>query len=75
MGTVACTMSGAMIVGSWAGLVVGVWHALGGMGLWQCWFVLGGGVLAYLIWLIFGPGCCVAACGGAQVPHRPHMGV
>ena len=43
MGTVACMMGGAMVVGSWAGLVVGVWHALGGMGLWQCWFVLGGG--------------------------------
>ena len=43
MGTVACMMGGAMVVGSWAGLAVGVWHALGGMGLWQCWFVLGGG--------------------------------
>ena len=32
-----------------------------------------GGFFAHLIWLIFGPGCCVAACGGApsatQAPH------
>ena len=40
MATLACTASGAMSVGSQARLVVGVWHALGGMGLWQCWFVV-----------------------------------
>ena len=64
MATLACTVSGAMFVGSQARLVVGVWHALGGMGLWQCWFVVVVFFFAHLIWLIFGPKCCVAAYYG-----------
>ena len=55
MAIVACTASGAMFVGSQARLVVGVWHALGGMGLWQCWFLLEGGGLHIYFGGFLGP--------------------